>query len=187
MTRISTRELDDVLAIQLAVAWAGEAAGDPPRFGWWSTDLIDAAGGGDFMQRLAPRTAAWASLEAAREAARRTDARATAYAGDPDALRTVFQLGPALDERLDERLADLKRGGEAPRDALPGLPDLDAFDADEVRMHLGGGASAYEITPDGRALPAIRNEPPSPLVRRLAGALFPVDDAWPAPHVVLRR
>ncbi len=30
-------QLDAILELQLAVAWAGEAMTDPPRLGWWRT------------------------------------------------------------------------------------------------------------------------------------------------------
>src|SRR3990172_1590249 len=70
---ISVEALDTVLAIQIAVGWAGESRESTKRLGWWNTDLVDATGGGDFMARLLPRTHAWASLEAVREVARRID------------------------------------------------------------------------------------------------------------------
>jgi hypothetical protein len=44
--------LDSILAMQLTVAWAGEGRCSPARPGWWDTDLIDEAGGGDFFARL---------------------------------------------------------------------------------------------------------------------------------------
>jgi hypothetical protein len=50
------------LSLQLAVAWAGEAAGEPTRLGWWKSDLVDPEGGGDLFARLALRTAPWAGL-----------------------------------------------------------------------------------------------------------------------------
>ena len=48
-------EIDRILATQLLVAWAGEGRSEPKRFGWRDTDLIDKAGGGDLVARLAPR------------------------------------------------------------------------------------------------------------------------------------
>ena len=44
--RLTHAQLDEILALQLTVAWAGEAAGEPPRLGWWKTDLVDKEGGG---------------------------------------------------------------------------------------------------------------------------------------------
>jgi len=46
--------LDTVLALQLTVAWAGEGLSEPPRLGWWQTDLVDELGGGDLLARLLP-------------------------------------------------------------------------------------------------------------------------------------
>ena len=66
--RLQSSELDEILALQLTVAWAGESGGD--RLGWWNSDLVDPEGGGDLFSRLVPKTAAWASLILVREAAR---------------------------------------------------------------------------------------------------------------------
>jgi hypothetical protein len=111
--------LDEVLAVQFLVSWAGEKRSKPPRFGWWDTDLIDEAGGGDLLARLAPRTHAWAALEAVREAARRVDTKARERHGEPDRLRTIFFLGFELDEKLGDRLAAHKRAALLPADVLP--------------------------------------------------------------------
>jgi hypothetical protein len=59
--RLSLTELHEILALQLT-AWAGEAAGEPSRLGWWKSDLVDREGGGELFRRLVPRTASWASL-----------------------------------------------------------------------------------------------------------------------------
>jgi hypothetical protein len=67
--RILDTALDEILALQITAAWAGEGACVPPRLGWWRTDLVDPAGGGDLLARLLPKTHAWASIEAVREAA----------------------------------------------------------------------------------------------------------------------
>ena len=53
-------DLDHTLTIQLLVAWAGES-GDPPRLGWWRTDMVSEYGGGDLFKRLLPNTWQWAS------------------------------------------------------------------------------------------------------------------------------
>jgi hypothetical protein len=75
--RLSNEDLDQILAIQFSVAWAGESGGDPPRLGWWQSDLIDAETGGDFFARLLPRTHAWAGLSLARRGAGIRGRRAT--------------------------------------------------------------------------------------------------------------
>src|SRR4051794_10988519 len=110
--------LDAILSIQVTVAWAGEGRCSPKRLGWWETDLIDEAGGGDFLARLLPQTHAWASLEAVREAARRTDAKARARMADPDKMRTLFFLGFEVDEQVNDRLLALKGLGHPPAKAL---------------------------------------------------------------------
>src|SRR5688572_31029354 len=102
-TQLSDVAIDAVLAMQLVIAWAGEGRCSPRRLGWWDTDLIDDAGGGDLFARLLPQTHVWASLEAVREAARRTDAKARAKMADPDKLRTLYFLGFELDEQLGDR------------------------------------------------------------------------------------
>ena len=105
---IPTATLDTILALQLFVAWAGESREHTKRLGWWATDLVDATGGGDFMARLLPRTHAWASLEAVREAARRVDEQGRRGMADPDQVRSLYFLGFDIDERLSERLAEHK-------------------------------------------------------------------------------
>jgi len=38
MGRATVQELDEILSIQLLLAWAGETpGGDQPRLGWWKT------------------------------------------------------------------------------------------------------------------------------------------------------
>lgn len=182
-------DLDHVLTVQLAAAWAGEGACGPPRLGWWRTDLVDADGGGDFMRRLAPRTFAWAGLEAVREAARRADAAARLGAASPDDLRSLFLLGPDLDEHLDERLADLKRAGDTPPRALPGLPDFEApFDRDAFAAHLTTSApSVHDVTPLGRAVTVDLTAGWPQAVDRLAAALVPFADRYSAPYFLETR
>ena len=176
--------LDHVLTAQLAVAWAGEG-GEEPRLGWWRTDLTSEFGGEDLFRRLLPGTWAWATLQAAREAARRQDALARAGDHAPDTLRSLFHLGFELDERLDERIADLKRSGRAPTDALPGLREVvrpdwrpDRFAA-WVAAH---GAADTVPSPAGRRLRGDMPEAIDRAVDRLIAALAPLPPAWPLPH-----
>ncbi len=49
---ISNNIVDEILALQLAVAWAGEGVCEPERLGWWKTDMVDPDGGGDLMRGL---------------------------------------------------------------------------------------------------------------------------------------
>jgi hypothetical protein len=47
-TQVSDSALDEILALQCTIAWAGEGRCSPRRLGWWDTDLIDESGGGDW-------------------------------------------------------------------------------------------------------------------------------------------
>jgi hypothetical protein len=147
--------LDQILALQLTVGWAGEGLCKPPRLGWWRTDLVDPAGGGDLLQRLLPKTHRWGALEAVREAARRVDAAARARTPDPDQLRTLFFLGFELDERLTERLAHLKHAGGSPPKALPFPVDISGtFSPEDVAdvLRPSDVAVSHEVLPEGRRL-----------------------------------
>jgi len=103
--RLSAAQLDEILALQITVAWAGEAAGEPARLGWWKTDLVDPEAGGDLFARLLPKTAAWASLALVRDAARRVDEGAREKLSRGDAVWSLFHLGFSVDEQLADRLA----------------------------------------------------------------------------------
>ncbi len=182
--------LDSILALQLTIAWAGEGACEPPRLGWWATDLVDEAGGGDLLRRLLPRTHAWAGLEAAREAARRTDEKARRAQASPDDLRTLFFFGFEVDERLAERLGDLKRAGRPPSEALPLPVALDAaFSPDGVATALAvpGAKPRVQIVPGGRQLLGARPAAPDLMARDLAAALLPLGTQYPLPFYRLDR
>lgn len=183
--------LDAILTAQIVVAWAGEGhrEAEESRLGWWNCDLASEFGGEDLFRRLLPHTWRWATLEAVREAARRVDARMRSSDHDPDALVSLFHLGFELDERLDERLLDLKRGVVAPAEALPGLGEVvaagwdraafaewvDAHAGDRERVH-------YSAAPGGRRLAGDAPADPERLVRNLVAALAPMTDAYPLPH-----
>lgn len=186
----SIEALDATLTAQLLVAWAGEG-GEEPRLGWWSTDLASEFGGEDLFRRLLPDTWAWAVLEGAREAARRVDAELRARDHDPDAILSLFHLGFELDERLDERLADLKRGGAQPVACLPGLGLLSApwrradFEA-WLSRHPEPPTSPSSIGRRLRALPDVA-DPAAPaalsaVVAALVGGLRPLGPHYPLPH-----
>ena len=186
---IPTSTVDSILALQLTVAWAGESREQTKRLGWWQTDLVDATGGGDFLARLLPRTHAWASLEAVREAARRVDEQGRRGMSDPDGVRTLFFLGFDLDERLTERLAELKRGSMPPAEALPVSLALDApFSGDSLAdaLRLSGRAAAYDIVPGGRQLKGAMPGAPDLAVRNLAAALLPLTERYPMPFYRLK-
>ena len=166
------------------MAWAGESREHTKRLGWWQTDLVDATGGGDFMARLLPRTHAWASLEAVREAARRLDEQGRRGMADPDQLRTLFFFGFDVDERLAERLAELKRGGTAPAASLPLPLALDgsfASDAFTAALRGAGKGPAFDVVPGGRQLKGAIPGALDLAAKNLAAALVPPPDRYPLP------
>jgi hypothetical protein len=184
-TPLPDEALDAILAMQIVIAWAGEGRCSPKRLGWWDTDLIDEAGGGDFFARLLPQTHVWASLEAAREAARRSDAKARARMADADKMRTVYFLGFEVDEQLGDRLAAHKRSARAPSDALPlPLPLVD-FSKEKFTAAFDEKDVAFATVPNGRQLKGLRPEAPDHLVKRLAAALVPLADQYPLPFYKL--
>ncbi len=185
--------LDFILTVQLIVAWAGEA---PPRLGWWRTLLTSDYGGLALLSDLAPRTAPWAALQAAREAARRIDAAARARASSPDELVSLYHLGPAVDERLTERLRLLKASGRAPHVALPGLARVlgtgdswdAAWDADAfMSWAREQGRPDTTTEPVGRRLTGSIPPALDVAAARLAAALVPLAADYPLPFYRIAR
>ncbi|AUX37619.1 MULTISPECIES: BREX-6 system BrxE protein [Sorangium] len=184
-TLIPDETLDAILVMQLTIAWAGEGRCSPRRLGWWDTDLIDDAGGGDFFARLLPQTHAWASLEAVREVARRTDAKARGKMADPDKMRSLYFLGFEVDEQLGDRLASHKRSGKKPAEALAlPLPLTADFSKEKLVATLQGDVP-FTTVPNGRQLKGQRPEAPDVLVKRLAAALVPLAEQYPLPFFKL--
>lgn len=178
-------DIDLALTAQLVVAWAGEKGDeDDERLGWWRCDLVSEFGGQDLFERLLPATWAWATLQSAREAARIHDAKLRQRDADPDRVISLFSLGFDLDERIEERLQDLKRAGTHPAKALPGL-DAITHDWRPGRFAEwvdGHGEAATTTTSIGRR---IKGDPPKRLdarVKKLVAALAPTADAYPLPH-----
>jgi hypothetical protein len=187
-TQLTDSTLDAILALQLTVAWAGEGRCTPRRLGWWETDLVDEAGGGDFLERLLPQTHAWAALEAVREAARRVDERGRGRMAHPDRMRTLFFLGFGVDEQIADRLASLKRAGRPPSDALPlPLPLTADFSQEAFAGALWDqeGSVPFEVVPGGRQVRGAPPEAPEAMVRRLAAALVPLAGQYPLPFFPL--
>jgi hypothetical protein len=180
----SKSEIDQVLTAQFAVAWAGEG-GEAPRLGWWRTDLVSEFGGKDLFQRLLPHTWEWAVLQGAREAARRHDASLRAKDHSPDSLVSLYGLGFEFDEKAEERLQDLKRGGTSPSDALPGLNDVLVAEWDVNRFEdwvAGHGTVTHSTKPLGRLVKGPLPSTPFDTVRRLIAALTPLSSEYPIPH-----
>lgn len=178
-------ELDSLLTTQLIIGWAGESDEDR-RLGWWRSNLASEFGGEDLFKRLLPHTWRWAALQGAREAARRRDAELRAQDHDPDRLVTIFSLGLEVDERIEERLQDLKRSNADPAAALPGLHSVVAAVWDRERFSAwvrGHGQTGFVNAPAGRRL---KNAPPQSgvLMQQLVAACWPLADGYPLPHFV---
>lgn len=184
-TPLPVSELDLALTAQFVVAWAGET-GEARHLGlgWWRSDLVSEFGGGDLFRRLLPGTWPWAVLQGAREAARRRDTELRRQDHDPDRVLTLYRFGFELDERIEERLQDLKRSGREPAEALPGLAsftgewDREAF----IDWVDGHGQVETTTTPIGRRLRGTPDGGLDRVVRCLVAALAPVGDVYPLPH-----
>ena len=182
--------LDRILASQILVAWAGEA-GDPEdpdaqRLGWREADLTNEFGGGSYFEDLVPRTAAWAGVQAVREAARRHDAKQRAKASSSDQLLTLFHFGFAIDERLDTRLQDLKRSGRSPSEALPLLTERlnedDWSEADFAEWLSAHATPGVDVDPNGRRVRGTPPTDPGEAASKLLAALAPLSAAYPMPY-----
>jgi len=183
---LSDSQIDDLLAAQLIVAWAGEfGSDDERRLRWWQTDLISEFGGQDLFERLLPHTWQWATFQAVREAARRQDEKLRASDHDPDRLLSLFSLGFDVEERTDERLQDFKRSGKSPQECLPELKAvLDAARSREAfeKWVSRRGKADYTLQPAGRRLKGKLPESLSEATSRLIAALAPIDEAYRMPH-----
>lgn len=184
MDRLSPSRLDEILSLQLTVAWAGEAAGEPARLGWWKSDLVDPEGGGDLFARLVPRTARWASLIAVREAARRVDAAAREQSGLGERAHTLFHFGFSVDEHLADRLAFHRQRLAEPEQVFgQGFFVGSAWSRPAFEALLAGfGQAKVEVAPGGRRV-AIANAQGVELARLLAAALLPLAPKYPSPYV----
>jgi hypothetical protein len=186
---VTPSQLDAILELQLGVAWAGEARTEPPRLSWWQTAMVDEFAGADLLRRLTPRTWEWAALETCRAAASKVDREARAGADDPDHLVSLYRLGFELDERLDERLLELKQGETAPAEALPRLAQLlREWSRERFESWLAEcGAASYTTTATGRRLKGEMPADTSEAARQLVAALLPLAESYSLPHFRLRR
>jgi len=165
-------DLDTLLALQLAVAWAGES----DRLGWWRTTLLDPDTGLDVLDYdLGLHTPHWAAFQVARLAACQADRTARVQHAEPDQLCSLFHWGFTVDEQLEDRLRELKRESQPPQTALPLLAELTSQDWDPERTTQ---ALAALGSPQVRKTPTGRRIQPGPTPRdtalALAAALVPL-------------
>ena len=176
--------IDRLLATQLIVAWSGET-GEERRLGWWRTDLTSEFGGKDLFRRLLPNTWEWAVLQANREAARKRDSELRQQENDPDRIVTLFFMGHEIDERVDERLQDLKRSSRPPLTALPALTEILGQDwnpkafGDWIQGH---GEGKYTTTSVGRRINGSMPESIELRIQGLVAACWPLSNHYSLPH-----
>jgi len=181
---IPASDLDFALTVQIVIAWAGEA-GEQRRLGWWRSDLMSEFGGEDLFKRLLPHSWGWGVMQGAREAARRRDAELRARDHDPDQIVSLFNLGFELDERLAERLQDLKSLHGDPSDALTGLKEgiSGTWNRDTFLKWAGANGSVETKTvPAGRLIPGPVPASLQATMRQLVAALAAPSDEYPLPH-----
>jgi len=190
MSRLSRKELDHILCLQFTLAWAGETPAeedDDERLRWWNTDLLHPDAGMELFNQLFPKTAPWAALCSAREAARRTDHKAREGAADAGDFLSLFSLGFAVDEQLDERIAELRRTGRPPNEALPGLFSMTLpLDRAALTVCLSRSGARWQLSPNGRRLTGAPPDSLTEAVDHLASAIRTLPSTWMAPHYRLR-
>lgn len=140
-------------------------------------------GGQSLFERLCPRTMLWASLELAREAARRVDAAARKR--DTHRILSLFHFGFDLDEAISDRLAFHKRSLTPPEEVFP---EFAAVTSTWDRAAFETWASQGErpnLTkePVGRRLTGSPPDDPAVLSRLFVRSLVPLAKEYPCPHV----
>ncbi|WP_286762960.1 MULTISPECIES: BREX-6 system BrxE protein [Rhodopirellula] len=181
-------EIDALLAAQLIVAWAGESgSNDDPatrRLGWWRTDLVGDAAEYE-LQELLPNTWRWAKFQAVREAARLHDSSVREKDHDPDRLLTLFSLGFAIDEKVEDRLRQLKLAGADPCDEIPQLGEIVSkpWSLELIaEWATSFGKESFTKVPSGRRLKGKPPEKLGEITNRLIAGLAPIADSYPMPH-----
>ncbi len=157
--------------------------------GWLRTALCDEYGGEDLLRRLTPNTWQWAVLESCQAAAKKVDETVRRSADDADNLLSLYRLGFEVDERLDERLLELKQAGVLPAEALPDLKELlSEWSKERLESWLEQcGSAAYTTIATGRQL---KSEIPADLTAaasQLAAASVPLADRYALPHFQVKR
>ncbi|MEX2443105.1 MAG: BREX-6 system BrxE protein [Alkalispirochaeta sp.] len=111
--------LDTILTLQIAVARLGEK---PMRF-WWNSDIADADGGADLLQRLVGvEMAPLSVMEGLLLSAARTEERLLAHIPAPPAY-SLFCPEPELRIALRRRFRHFKRYPDEFPDAISTLVD----------------------------------------------------------------
>jgi hypothetical protein len=184
MLALSPDALDEILALQLTVAWAGEQGAEPTRLGWWSSDLVNKLGGYDLFHRLAPRTHAWASLGLVRKVAATVDAGLRKSMAGGDGLWTLFHFGFDVDEALSERLAQHRAAERAPAEALgPRLLVSETWSPQALSKQLSSLGSPKTTTEPGGRRVSAKTGSALEAARLLAASLADLPARYPMPYL----
>lgn len=138
-TPITDERLDTILAVQIAVARLGEK---PFRF-WWNSDIADADGGADLLQRMVgAEMCLFAVADGLLLTARRAEARLLAEIPAPHAY-SLFLPEPALRVALQRRLRHFKT---YPDDLPQQIASLltDALSTDDLVAAVESSTSAID-------------------------------------------
>lgn len=187
--KLLPEELDKILAIQFAIAWAGEG-GEEPRLNWWNTEVISEFGGYDNLKELAPNSADWLGFKTIREAARRTDQELRLRASHPDKIVTIYCLGFEIDEQLDQRLSEHIHSRVSLAHLLKNIgwltePVGQEWEQEEFvgwLQELSQQKAKTEKESIGRRLIGDIPENIVERVQKLATALLPLSENYPFPH-----
>jgi hypothetical protein len=128
-------QLDQILALQIAVARLGEK---PFRF-WWNSDVADVDGGADLLTRLVGQTMSPLSvIEGVLLAAKQTEERLLAAIPAPPAY-SLFCPEPALRRALKNRIRHFKNYPEELPDRLRWLVSTECG-SDDLLATIGAAA-----------------------------------------------
>jgi len=151
--------------------------------------MSDEFGGEDLLRRLTPKTWQWAVLESCRAAAKRVDDAARRNADHADHLISLYRLGFEVDERLDERLLELKLDGLPPTEVFPGLAEL--FSDWSLELFESWiaecGEARFTTTATGRRLIGEMPQDVLAAATQLVAALLPIADNYGLPHFRVAR
>ena len=182
---LPTNTLDQILAIQILIAWAGEG-GDEPRLDWWKSEVLSEFGGFSTLQELMPNTALWLACKAAREIAKREDEKRRKTSSDSDQIYTIYRLGFEIDEQLEHQLSDLihaKSSLSILFKDIPWVEDLteqeweqDGFDK---WLRSLGERGTHKDEPTGRRIVGSAPEDILTRVQKLANHLSPLSKNYP--------
>jgi hypothetical protein len=151
--------------------------------------MRDEFGGEDLLRRLTPKTWQWAVLESCRAAAKRVDDAARRNAEDADHLVSLYRLGFEVDERLDERLLELKLNGLPPTKVFPELTErFSDWSRERFESWIAGcGEVRFTTTATGRRLIGEMPKDPLSAATQLVAALLPIADNYGLPHFRVAR